>query len=95
MSNTLLWLFGILNTFVKVNVHANCEPFHKDYTFVLESTGPSVAALALDHAWADACQPLVALVPVENNGSDVKVEGSRVEEVVKVEVVVPKVLVAP
>jgi hypothetical protein len=70
-------------------------PLHKDYTFVLESTGPSVAALALDCARAKACQQLLALAPVGSNGEDVEVEGSKVEEVVKLEVVVPKVPVVP
>jgi hypothetical protein len=95
MSNALVQLFRTLDTFVEVNVCADWEALHKDYTFVLESTGPSAAALALDCAWADVRQPLVASALVENNRSVVEAEGGRVEEVVKVEDVVPKVLVAP
>jgi hypothetical protein len=54
-----------------------------------------VAALALDCAQANTCQLLVASALVETDRNDVEVEGSRVEEVVEVEVVVPKVPVAP
>jgi hypothetical protein len=50
----------------------------------------TVVALALDHAWAEACQPLVALALIDNDGSVVEVEGDRVEEVV-----MPKVPVVP
>jgi hypothetical protein len=95
MSDTLIRLFGILDAFIKVNVRADWEALHEDYAFVLESTSPSAAALALDHAQADACKQLVALVPLENNRGIVKVEGSGVEEVVEVEVVLPKVPVMP
>jgi hypothetical protein len=95
MNNALVRLFRTLDAFVKVNVCADWEALHNDYAFVLELTGPSVAALALDCAHANARQLLVALVPVENNGSVVKAEGGRVEEVVEVEDVVPKVPVAP
>jgi hypothetical protein len=93
MSDTLIWLFGILDAFIKVNVCIDWEALHKDYMFVLESTSPSVAALVLDQAQADAHKQLVALALLENNRGIVKVEGSGVEEVVEVEVVMPKVLV--
>jgi hypothetical protein len=63
--------------------------------FVLESTGPSAAALALDCACANAHQPLVILAPVEDNSSVMEAEGGRVEEVIEVEDVVPKVPVVP
>jgi hypothetical protein len=95
MNNTLVQLFKTLDAFVKVNVHANWESLHKDYTFVLESTGPSAVALALDCARADARLPLVVSVPVEDNGGVVGAAGGRVAEVVEVEVVMPKVPVAP
>jgi hypothetical protein len=95
MSDALVQLFGLLDGLVEINVCADWEPLHEDYAFVLESTGPSAAALALGCARANACQQLVALALVENNGGDVKVEGSRVEEVVDVEAVVPKVPVTP
>jgi hypothetical protein len=95
MSNTLIWLFGILDAFIKFNICANWEALHGDYMFVLELTGPSAAALALDCARADTHKQLVALAPLENNRGIVKVEGSGVEEVVEVEVVVLKVPVAP
>jgi hypothetical protein len=95
MSDALIWLFGTLDAFIEVNVCANWEPLHEDYTFVLESTSPSAAALALDCAWVDACEQLVALALFENNVGNIEVEGSRVEEVVEVEVVVPQVPVAP
>jgi hypothetical protein len=95
MSNTLIRLFVILDPFVEVNVCANWESLHEDYTFVLESTSPSAAALALDCARANAHQTLVALAPNENDGSFVEAEGGRIAEVVKVEVVVLKVPVAP
>jgi hypothetical protein len=94
MSDTLIWLFGILDAFVEVNVCTDWESLHEDYTFVLELTDPSAAALALDCAQANAHEQLVALVPIENNRSVVEAEGGRVAEVVKVEVVVLKVLVA-
>jgi hypothetical protein len=90
MNDTLVQLFRTLDAFVKVNVCADWEALHKDYMFVLELTGPSAAALALDCARANTCQPLVALAQVEDNGGVVEAEGSRV-----VEVVVPKVPVAP
>jgi hypothetical protein len=95
MSDALIWLFRTLDSFIEVNVCADWEALHEDYMFALESTGPLVAALALDCAWADAHEQLVALAPLENNGGNGEVEGSRVEKVVKVEVVVPQVLVAP
>jgi hypothetical protein len=95
MNDTLVWLFRTLDTFVEVNVRADWEALHEDYAFVLESTGPSTAALALDRACADTRQLLVASAPVENNGGVVEAEGSRVAEVIIVEVVVPKVPVAP
>jgi hypothetical protein len=95
MNNALIRLFRTLDAFVEVNVHADWEALHKDYTFVLESTGPSAVALALDRACADVCQPLVASAPVEDNSGVVKAEGGRVAEVVKVEVVMPKVPVTP
>jgi hypothetical protein len=88
-------LFGILDAFVEVNVRADWELLHKDYMFVLESNGPLVVALALDCAQANARQQQLASVPVGSDGEDVEVEGGRVEEVVKVEVVVLKVLAAP
>jgi hypothetical protein len=95
MNDALIWLFRILDTFVEVNVRANWEALHEDYMFVLESTGPSVAALALDCARADVHQPLVASAPIEDNGGVVEAEGGRVEEVIKVEDVVLKVPVVP
>jgi hypothetical protein len=95
MSNTLIWLFGLLDAFIEVNVCADWDPLHEFYMFVLELTSPLAAALALDCAQADACQQLMALVLVENDGGDVEVEGGRVEEVVKVEVVMLKVPAAP
>jgi hypothetical protein len=95
MNDALVRLFRTLDAFVKVNVCADWEALHKDYMFVLESTSPSVAALALDCAHADPRQPLVALALVENDRSVVKAEGGRVEEVVEVEDVMPKVPVAP
>jgi hypothetical protein len=91
MNDALVWLFKALDTFVAVNVRADWESLHEDYMFVLESTGPSVAALALDCA----CLPLVALAPVEDDGGVVGAAGGRVAGVVEVEVVVPKVPVAP
>jgi hypothetical protein len=95
MSDTLIRLFGILDAFIEVNVCADWEALHKYYAFVLESTGPSAAALALGHAQADAREQLVASAPLENDGGIVEVEGGGVEEVVEVEVVMPKVPVAP
>jgi hypothetical protein len=95
MSDTLIQLFRTLDTFVKVNICTNWEALHKDYTFVLELIGPSAAALALDRAWADTHQLLVASAPVENHRSVVETEGGRVEEVVEVEDVVLKVPDAP
>jgi hypothetical protein len=95
MNDTLVQLFRTLDAFVEVNIRADWEALHKDYMFVLESTGPSAAALALDCACADTRQPLVALALVENNRSVVEAEGGRVEEVVEVEDVMPKVPVAP
>jgi hypothetical protein len=91
MNDALVWLFRTLDTFVEVNVCADWEALHKDYTFVLESTGSSAAALALDCVHANACQPLVASAPVEDDGVVVEAEGGRVAEVIKVEVVMPVV----
>jgi hypothetical protein len=95
MNDALVRLFNTLDAFIKVNVCAEWETLHEDYTFVLESTGPSAAALALDCARADACLPLVASAPVEDNGGVVGAAGGSVANVVKVEVVVPKVPVTP
>jgi hypothetical protein len=95
MNDALIWLFRTLDAFVKVNVRTDWEALHEDYTFVLESTGPSAAALALDCARADAHQLLVTSALVENDSGIVEAEGGRVAVVVEVEVVVPKVLVAP
>jgi hypothetical protein len=95
MNDALVWLFKTLDAFVKVNVRADWESLHEDYAFVLESTSPSVAALALDRVRADAYQPLVASAPVEDDSGVVGAAGGRVAEVVEVEVVVPKVPVAP
>jgi hypothetical protein len=53
MNDSLVRLFKTLDTFVKVNVCADWESLHEDYTFVLESTSPSAAALALDCARAN------------------------------------------
>jgi hypothetical protein len=95
MNDAIIRLFKTLDAFVEVNVRADWESLHEDYAFVLESTGPSTAALALDDARADARQPLVASAPVEDNSGVVGAAGGRVTEVVKVEVVMPKVPVAP
>jgi hypothetical protein len=95
MNDALVRLFKALDAFVEVNVCADWESLHEDYTFVLESTCPSAVALALDCAHADARLPLVALVPVEDDGGVVGAAGGRVAEVVEVEVVVPKVPVTP
>jgi hypothetical protein len=92
MNDTLIRLFRTLDAFVEVNVRANWETLHEDYAFVLESTGPSVAALALDRVHADARLPLVASMPVEDDGGVVGAAGGSIAEVVEVEVVV---LVAP
>jgi hypothetical protein len=93
-NDPLVRLFKTLDTFVKVNVHADWESLHEDYAFVLESTSPSAAALALDCARADARQPLVASALVEDDSGVVGAAGGRVAEVVEVEVVMPKVPVA-
>jgi hypothetical protein len=95
MNDALVRLFHTLDAFVEVNVRAEWETLHEDYAFVLESTGPSAAALALDRARADARLPLVASAPVEDDGSVVGAAGGSVADVVEVEVVVPKVPVAP
>jgi hypothetical protein len=95
MNDALVRLFKTLDAFIEVNVRAEWETLHEDYAFVLESTGPSMAALALDRARADARLPLVALAPVEDDGSVVGAAGGSVADVVKVEVVVPKVPVTP
>jgi hypothetical protein len=64
MNDALVWLFRTLDAFVEVNICADWEALHEDYMFVLESTSPSAAALALDCAHANARQPLVASAPV-------------------------------
>jgi hypothetical protein len=91
MNDALVRLFRTLDTFIEVNVRAEWETLHEDYAFVLESTGPSAAALALDRVRL----PLVASAPVEDDGSVVGAAGGSVADVVEVEVVVPKVPVAP
>jgi hypothetical protein len=95
MNNALVRLFNTLDAFIEVNVRAEWETLHEDYAFVLESTAPSAAALALDCAHADARLPLVASAPVEDDGSVVRAAGGSVADVVEVEVVMPKVPVAP
>jgi hypothetical protein len=95
MNDALVWLFNTLDAFIEVNVRAEWETLHEDYAFVLESTGPSAAALALDRARADVHLPLVASAPVEDDGGVVRAVGGSVADVVEVEVVVPKVPVAP
>jgi hypothetical protein len=95
MNDALVWLFNTLDAFIEVNVRAEWETLHEDYAFVLESTSPSAAALALDCARADARLPLVASAPVEDDGGVVEAAGGSVADVVEVEVVVPKVPVVP
>jgi hypothetical protein len=95
MNHSLVRLFKTLDAFIEVNVCADWETLHEDYTFVLESTGPSAAALALDCACSDVRLLLVASAPVEDNGGVVRAAGGSIADVVEVEVVVLKVPVAP
>jgi hypothetical protein len=80
MNDALVRLFNTLDAFIKVNVCAEWETLHEDYVFVLESTSPSAAALALDRARANARLPLVALAPVEDDGSVVSWIGSAAHQ---------------
>jgi hypothetical protein len=95
MSNALVQLFGLLDKFVEVNVCANWEPLNKDYMFILESTSPLAAALALNCVWAEACQRQGTLMLAGSNRGMVKDVSRAVVVEVEAEAVVPKVQVAP